>query len=75
MELDESDSPSVRPIGQRRIKVALLVYTRSQWEPRRPMLSHRHYTGLGITVCQRLEHKRTPLGNRNLGYLDELISF
>ena len=27
-----------------------------------------------VAVCQRLEHIRTPLGNRNLGYLDELIS-
>jgi hypothetical protein len=28
----------------------------------------------GVAVCQRLEHIRTPLGNRNLGRLDELIS-
>ena len=30
--------------------------------------------GLGGVVCQRLQHIRTPLCNRNLGYLDELIS-
>src|SRR5215475_10805697 len=30
--------------------------------------------GLGGDVCQRLQHICTPLCNRNLGYLDELIS-
>src|SRR5215475_3649145 len=30
--------------------------------------------GLGGDVCQRLQHIRTTLCNRNLGYLDELIS-
>src|SRR2546425_7161491 len=28
----------------------------------------------GSLFCQRLQHIRTPLWNRNLGYLDELIS-
>jgi len=28
--------------------------------------------GLGVAGCQRLEHKRTPLGNRNFGHLDQL---
>src|SRR6266545_1248239 len=30
--------------------------------------------GLGVAACQRFEHIRTPLGNRNLGYLNELIA-
>src|SRR3954471_10599402 len=38
------------------------------------MLSRVTTQRLGIAVCQRLEHKRTPLINRNLGRLDELIS-
>src|SRR5262249_44654347 len=29
---------------------------------------------LGVAVCQRLEHKRTPLVNRNHGNLEYLIS-
>src|SRR6266498_1062423 len=29
---------------------------------------------LGVAVCQRFEHIRTPLGNRHLGYLNELIA-
>ena len=38
------------------------------------MLSRVTTQRLGIAVCQRLEHKRTPLINRNLGRLDKLIS-
>src|SRR5215213_4231256 len=30
--------------------------------------------GLGVAGCQRLKHKCTSLGNRNLGYLNELIA-
>jgi hypothetical protein len=30
--------------------------------------------GLGVAVCQRLEHICTSLGNRNLGELDALIA-